>query len=520
MGMMRIRPALLAALALLVAAPGVATASSDREQRRSIAPIQAVRADSVVDGYGVGIHLNFLDTPYRDASAVAAAVADLGVRHVRDDLFLNAPRQYAAIKAVADAGARFNLILGRPDRPGSPEEYVETVAALPLGAVESIEGVNEWDLFGGGEHWPSELTSWQQRIWTAAKANPATEDLPILSPALAFRWNYGQLGDLSPYSDLANAHMYPGGHRPSNEIARIVAALLGVVPGKPVVTTEAGYHNAVESSTGHPGIPEDVAAAYLPRLLLEHLARGHERMYSYELIDSFADPGLTNPEAHFGLLRHDLTPKPAYHSMKALLGLLADPGPSFAPGSLAVAADRFPGDGRFLLTQRRNGRYVLLVWRDVSLYDPVAKQRLSVTPSDVTLRLAEPADVTVQRLSPDPPSETVRGTSLPLTLDGHVTAVTIVPTVVPGRPRSVTARAGRDRVTVSWIRPRPNGRPITSYRVAVQGRMVTVGPDRRRVTIRDLSTERRLRVAVRAQNDIGWGPPAAHVLAPNGHRTM
>lgn len=500
---MRTRAVLLGALGVVLGIQGTASADPDP------APVQAVAADSVVDKYGVGIHSYHLDTPYADAGAVAAALAELGVRHVRDDLYLGTPRQYAAIGTIADAGVRFDLILGRPDGGATPADYVETVARkLPAGAVESLEGVNEWDLVGG-ENWVAEMKSWQDGIWAAAHANPATAKLPILSPALAFRWNYAAAGNLEPHADIANAHMYPGGHRPSNQISQITEALLNSISGKPVISTEAGYHNATASSTGHPGVPEDVAGAYLPRLLLEHVARGERRMYSYELIDSFADPGLTDPEAHFGLLRHDLTPKPAYTAMKSLLGLLADPGPSFGPGSLAVTADGLPGDARYLLTQKRTGEFVLLLWRDVSLYDPDQQQYLPVTPTDVTLRLGEPADLTVHRPSdPDAADVSTRGTSLPLQLDGQVTAITIVPATVPGAPRIGSARAGRHKVTVAWAAPEARGRPVTAYRLTALGRTVRVAPDRLRATIRGLPAGKRVRVAVRAQNELGWGRPA------------
>lgn len=505
---MLIRTALLGALSLAIAVPGVSSAAPGHRERREIAPLQAVSADSVVDAYGIGIHTYFLDTPYRDADAVAAAVKDLGVRHVRDDLFLGTPRQYAAIKTVADAGAKFDLIMGKPGGTATPQDYVDQVARLPQGAVESLEGANEQDLFGGDD-WVAAMTTWQQGLWDAAHANPATASLPILSPALAFRWNYANVGDLTPYADYANAHMYPGGHRPTNQISQITKALLGTVSGKPVITTEAGYHNAMNSTGSHPPVPEDVAGAYLPRLLLEHILAGDRRVYSYELIDEFDDPGLTNPEAHFGLLRYDWSPKPAYTAMKSLLGLLADPGPSFEPGSLAVSADGMPGDARYLLTQKRSGEFVLLLWRDVSLYDPDLQQYQSVTPSDVTLRLEVPADLTVSRPStPDFAGTTVRGTSLPLQLDGQVTAVTVVPAVVPGAPRIVSAAAGRHRVTVSWIRPRPNGRPLTAYRVSIPGRTLTLGPARHSVTIKGLPAGKRLRIGVRARNDIGLGQAA------------
>ena len=113
---------MLSAALLTPAHGGSSAAAAD------IAPLPAVQADSLVDAYGVGIHLPFLDTPYRDATAVANALSDLGVRHVRDDLRTNDPREYAGIKTVADKGIKFNLIMGNPsstdsaanrkDRPG------------------------------------------------------------------------------------------------------------------------------------------------------------------------------------------------------------------------------------------------------------------------------------------------------------------------------------------------------------------------------------------------------------------
>lgn len=615
--MRRTRPGVLLiaglVLGVAVAGLGATPASAARsggtpEPRRAIRALDAVPADSLVDSYGVGIHLNFLDTPYRDHDAVARALADLGVRHVRDDLFLDAPRQYDAIRTVArDAGVRFDLIMGRPDRPGTPEDYVETVATqLPGRAVESLEGVNEWDLFGGGTDWVTAMSTWQRRLYKAAKATPATADLPVLAPSLAFGRNYSQTGDLSPYADVANAHIYPGGFPPSNLIGQITQAMLQLVSGKPLITTEAGYHNAVNTTNGHRPVPEDVAGVYLPRLLLEHVLRGEQRVYSYELIDEFEDPGAVDPEAHFGLLRRDWSPKPAYTAMKNLLALLDDPGPSFRPGALAVAADGLPTDARYVLTEKRDGRFVLLLWRDVSVWDPVNRQRQAVTPADVTVRLDEARRLQVYRPSEGAePMAGATGTSLPLQLDGQVTAITIdpirppqpravavesgdgratvrwklpatsaavtgfevtrepgglsarvgpsarsyvdqavangttyrysvrtlgadgasgyaeapavVPAGSPGRPRIVSATPGPRRVTLTWRPAADNGSPVTSYRLAWGGRTLTVASGKRRATITGLPAGRRVRVTLRAQNDIGWGPAARSAyVRPSG----
>lgn len=560
-------------LGLLPAVLGNVAGHPAEASAADITPMPAVPADSVVDGYGVGIHLAYLNTPYSNATAVADALSNLGVRHVRDDLYMNNPLQYAAIRTVAERGIRFDLITGRPTSPDAPAAYVHTVATqLPKGSVESLEGTNEWDLFSGGSSdWAAQLRQRQEDLYAAAKANPATANLPVLSPALAFRWNYPAVGDLSPYADVANAHMYPGGYEPSNEVARVTAALQGAVSGKPVVATESGYHNALNTTNGHHPVPEDVAGVYMPRLLLEHLRRGEKRVYSYELIDEFDEPGLTDPEAHFGLLRHDLSPKPAYTAMKNLLGLVSDPGPAFSPGSLAVKADGFPADGRYLLTQKRNGEFVLLLWRDVRVYDPITQERLPVTPAPVTLRLGETADLHVYRPSEGSvPVSSAESAQLPLSLDGQVTAVTIdpvraattaskpapskktrtlgaapalaagitpvgeavpagatragatstgatsggTPTTVrkPARPRitSITVRPHRVRVTFRRARG-----TVTGYRLTVAGHHVRVGPHARVAVVRGLrpglAHGRRVLVRLWARNDGGWSLPARAV---------
>jgi hypothetical protein len=474
-----------------------------------LAPVPAVPADSVVDSYGIGIHLAFLDTPYRDASAVADALAGLGVRHVRDDLFMDNPRQYAGIRTVAARGIRFDLIMGNPLSARSAADYVDTVAReLPVGAVESLEGPNEWDLTGR-DNWVAEMKTRQQQLYDAAAANAATADLPVLAPALAFRWNYAAAGDMSQHADVANAHMYPGGYKPSNQIPQITAAVREAIPDKPLVVTEAGYHNALDTTNGHRPVPEDVAAAYLPRLLLEHVRRGAERVYSYELIDEFDDPDRTDPEAHFGLLRRDLAPKPGYTAMKSLLGLLADPGPAFAPASLPVAVDGFPEDGRYLLTQKRTGQFVVLLWRDVALFDPERQVRLPVEPRNVTLRLAERADLRVYRPSQGPQSVTeVQATSVPLRLDGQVTAITIDAPTAPA-PEAVSARPGNASATVSWQLSSTNN--VTGFEIVRRpgAAQFTVPATARFLRDTGLSNGTRYRYTVRTLSADGSSPAVA-----------
>ena len=464
---------LLACLGMLVAAFSAVARPTTPASAADITPLPAVQSDSLVDSYGVGIHLPFLDTPYKDATAVANALSDLGVRHVRDDLRTNDPREYAGIKTIADKGIKFDLIMGNPSSPDSAATYVDTVATqLPSGSVESVEGSNEWDI-NGTANWVSELTTRQRDLYQATKANAATASLPVLSPALAFKWNYLPLGDLSQYADVANGHMYPGGYKPSNEVSQITTALRGTVPAtKPLITTEAGYHNALNTTNGHLPVPEDVAGVYTPRVLLDHYLRGDQRVYTYELLDEFDDPALTNPEAHFGLLHRDFTPKPAYSAMKNLLGLLSDPGPSFTTTALPIKVAGFPSDGKYVVTQKRNGQYVVLLWRDAQIYDPVLKTPTPVTPTSVTVQLAKSSNISVYRPSSGAaPVTQTQGSSIPLQLDGAVTAITIDKIPAPA-PTSVAATPGNASANVSWQLPTTDAN-VTGFELTRQPGAVT-----------------------------------------------
>lgn len=521
--------AALAISSLTLVAPGQ---TSPAAEAATLTALPATQADKVVDAYGVGIHTNFLDTPYADATKVADALSDLGVRHVRDDLYLDAPRQYAAIRTIADRGVKFDLIMGRPDLGRTPADYVSTVATQLTGAVESLEGVNEWDHFSKGSlTWAADLVSWQKRLYAAAKADPATANLPVLAPSLAFAANYPALvaagGDMSPYADLANGHMYPGGYEPWNSVDLFTKAIRTLIPTKPLITTEAGYHNAINTTNGHLPTSETAAGVYLPRLLLDHVKRGEQRVYSYELIDEFADDGLTNPEANFGLLRRDWSPKPAYTAMKTMLGLLADPGPAFTPTALSMASEGWPSDGRYLVTQKRDGAYVLLMWRDKPVWDPVARKALAVDPVGVTLQFGQDLDMSVYRPSQGPsPVASATGSSLPIQLGADVTAVTLTPAQVPSivsttstapvlepapatgsvpdAPYIAKVTAKKGSVTVTWRKPAANGRPILAYQLVSGTKSVSFGPDVLQGTISGLKGQ--VEVGVRARNELGWGP--------------
>jgi hypothetical protein len=129
---------------------------------------------------------------------------------------------------------------------------------------------------------------------------------------------------------------------------------------KSILVTECGYHNRMEEK-GHPGVSETAEAKYLPRLLFVYFNRGMTKAYKYELFDEKPDPGFTDMERHFGLVRTNGTPKPSFIALKNLLHLLADPGPATQTGSLAFEISGASTNLQHTLLQNRNGTFWLAV---------------------------------------------------------------------------------------------------------------------------------------------------------------
>jgi hypothetical protein len=86
---------------------------------------------------------------------------------------------------------------------------------------------------------------------------------------------------------------------------------------KPLVATEVGFHTALNTSEpgAQPPCDERTAAVYTLRTVLEQCKFGIRRSFLYELIDLWPDPAKAHAEWNFGLLRNDMTPKPAFTAL-------------------------------------------------------------------------------------------------------------------------------------------------------------------------------------------------------------
>jgi len=372
-------------------------------------------ARTFFNSVGVNTHVSDGNTAYGDWPRLLTAIDDLGIKHVRDGVYGNPSSAYldqyfqSRVEQAVSHGIGFDFIMGAPDWDGGTVDQLVSVLSGPVrNAVEAVEDPNEWDTTNP-PNFASRLSAYDQQVYTAMKANSSLNSVPVIGPSLVGQNAPAQLGNQQAWLDYGNIHPYLGGSSPTPENTAWELQQIRAVSGqKPVWATEIGYYNALNASAELRPVPEDVAAVYLLRQYLENFKDGIARTYAYELIDDNSDPGGTDPQQHFGLLRNDYTPKPAYTAVKNLLSLVGQGQPAnLTP--LPLEVDNAPSDLRELVLQGANHSYTIALWRTASIWDYVNRLPEQVAPSDITLNLPSATAVS----SADP---VTGGTTSPLTL--------------------------------------------------------------------------------------------------------
>ncbi len=258
--------------------------------------------------------------------------------------------------------------------------------------AEAVEGTNESDLAGPLD-WATTAIAHQRAIVNSLAATPGADRLAVYAPSTARplnqKWFAGKLDGLADYG---NAHPYSGGRYGALGFDMFVPPAEQVLPGGPTVVTETGVHTSPEGVYSQPGVSEAVAARYAPKGLLESFGRGIPRTYLFDLVDRFDDPELKRVEAHFGLLRTDGTPKPAFGSVSRLMRELRDPKGNVAATTAPVSVrprTKLPDDVRVIALRHSDGSLVLALWRERSLWDTTAKQPIAAPTTKVHLDLNE-----------------------------------------------------------------------------------------------------------------------------------
>jgi hypothetical protein len=396
----RSKRSLLAPLALLVAVAGCAgphapaalpPGSASARVPAALRSETPVQADAFVDSIGVNTHLIddlFYDKEY---AVVTQRMRELGVRHIRDGIFLGQSlREYADERRFLDAtGARMEAITDCPKPLGyfpksqTPPSLIRSFDSALHGRVELVEAPNEPDL-RKVRGWAGLLTNCIEHLHLN-RALP----VPFVAPAMGNAFNTRKLGNISQLVDVGAIHRYFSGYNPetkgfwkSNKCGTwgamsfyVCEARINAGPSVPLYITETGYTTFGE-------VDETTAGKYISRVLLYDSLAGIVRTYIYELHDDGTDT--TNSEDGYGLFRYDGSPKPAFNAVRSEIALLSDPGPAFSPTPLAYSVSGGPPIGHELF-QKRDGTYVLALWVEAKSWNPNTARAIPVPPRVVTL---------------------------------------------------------------------------------------------------------------------------------------
>ena len=242
--------------------------------------------------------------------------------------------------------------------------FYRQLAGRWRGRVAAIEPWNEPNFFMSG----AEMASYQKAAYLGLKAgNPRIivgsqswaimpRVLPTPGDELEFSRN-----DVAPYFDTYNFHHYA----PISQLPAIYRVQRPYAAGKPIWITEFNYPVAAnpKSPLQDPS-PHDmrIQAERVPKLFAATLAEGVQRAFY------FIFPNYTEIGEQFGVLRHDLTPRPAYLALAAVGRLLA----------AAKPLGRIEGGERagqvYAFSARPDGhlRDVLVAWTDAGISKIVA----------------------------------------------------------------------------------------------------------------------------------------------------
>ncbi len=307
---------------------------------------------------------------------------------------------------------------------------VERALARRWGAeVGAFEPWNEADIKEFGGHTGSEMASLQKAAWLGLKAgNPAvTACMNVFAVHRQATLEDLRDNQAWPYFDTFNLHHY----EPFAGYPRLYADFRAVCAGRPLWVTECslpvkwrGDERLQEPSA------EDLRtqSERVPITFALAIHEGAQAVFYFIL------PHFVEGQTQFGVLRKDLTPRPAFLALAATGRLLADARPM---GRMEGVE---PGVRAYLFKAKPDGRpgTVLVAWSEgersldlprppLALFDHLGRAapvtgprlklgpapRLAILPDDAGLQLAPPPALPAPAPGPTSPSPVVLQAVLP-----------------------------------------------------------------------------------------------------------
>ena len=402
---------------------------------------QAMPAEDFLQTLAVVTHVSYTDGAYVNVHNVADDMAWLGIHHVRD----YAPGSsipFSSYVYLAQRGVKFNFLMG-----ADFEKQIGQVATLNTevpGSVAAIEGPNELNNFPvayQGLTGAAAGLAVQRDLYARVHGMPELKDVPVYD---ATGFDPKSVETRAKSADYANQHVYPqNGEQPlwnANGDKWMLAAIhLGQRFQLPLVITEFGYFSLPQAGWYMLGVDEQTQAKGVLNGYMDAAAAGVKRLYVYELLDEKPDPTRKNDEMHYGLFRNDNSPKPVAYAIRNLTSILnantTRRANAAARSTLAYTLSEMPVSANSLLLQKKDGRFLLVLWNETLIWNRETGVPLTSPPARVDVDFggkAKRVDL-YDPLASAQPLESHRDVrQLTVNVPDHVILLEITPADTPG----------------------------------------------------------------------------------------
>ncbi len=368
-------------------------------------PVTPVWSETLRASFGLGFLPVNSAPAYGYVDDWMQQVADLGVAYIRGRYLPRAAQTARIVERCRALGVKW-LMSVIPENWSMSEEELEAVlrhirdnaADVCLG----IEGMNEPNHNRDGSplrpDWATAAVAYQRVVKTFLNSTPTMAGALSIGPSLQMGaddpspdfYALAEAG-LPPYLDYAGLHSYPSGWGPAMHVDPRLAYVRDAWGDVPTWVTETGYNTATGAPLREDGpkpVPQDVAATYGPRSVIEFHRRGCKAA-RFQLLDK---PNPTNdlPVSNYGVVENTgddpttWTGKREFIVMQSFLASLGDSAASYSPPPVSVGVQG-PRNLRWLAVGRSDGTCRLLMYRGAPVWDPDTRTRRTVTAADVTV---------------------------------------------------------------------------------------------------------------------------------------
>jgi hypothetical protein len=402
---------------------------------------RAMPADAFIQTLAVVTHVNYTDGAYANVRNVADDLAWLGIHHVRD-YSPGSSAPFSRYLYLAQRGVKFNFLMGS-NIAESIERAAELNASVP-GSVAAIEGFNEIDNFPVSYHGLKGTAAGlaaQREIYARVRGTPELAGVAVYDLT---GYDLKSVETRADSADYANQHCYPqNGNQPTynaNGGSWMPSAINSVKKFQlPVVITEFGYFSMPQAGWYMIGVDEPTQAKGVLNGYMDAAAAGVKRTYVYELLDEKPDPQNKNGEMHFGLFRNDNSPKQVAYAIRNLTSILnastTRRASGAAAGTLAYTLSDMPVSGNSMLLQKKDGRFVLALWNETSIWNRATGAPITSPPASVKLDLGAKTsrvDLYDPLVSATPLASHRDMRQLTVNVPDHVILLEVTPANTPG----------------------------------------------------------------------------------------